>query len=766
MRYGMKRLRLRDDEKLVLGDSDDMTLQWDGSNFVMGTLNDDSLIEIGDSAATQVSYDLKWYANEAAGASYVYFDASANLIYTTGVDIQLKDADYLVFGTGSGASGDVNVTWDATNLVIASVADGSLIEVGDSAASQKSFDIKIYGHQNTGASYLYFDESADLLYTTGVDLQFTDADYLVFGTGAGAAGDVNVTWDGTNLIVATVADDKLIEIGDSAATQLSFDWKWYANENTGASYLYADASDNLLYTVGVDLQFKDSDYLVFGTGAGAAGDVNITWDGTNLIVNTVADDKLLEVGDSAATQLSFDVKWYANENAGASYLYCDASDNNIYTTGVDLQFKDADLLTFGTGAGKAGDVNVQFDGTSLIVSAPVSDDLLIEIGDSAATQLSFDVKWYGGENTGASYVYADASANAIITTGVDLQFSDNDVAVFGTGTGVTGDVGITYDGNSLNVTPVAASDALELGASGHVLNTTLLGTLTVGVNDTGYDVILYGATAGCNLTWDESDDRLEGSGNATVQIGESTTGVTTAGGTTMVYGYAFHKTNALTGTLRAVRGNARINVASAAGVIRGGEFYAGNGSNASATDGVNLGEMSGVTASCITTTPASAATVTKACGLQVINDTNQATTAITSEFGIRVSMQTGSSQGTHTNTCGISICNEDVEGTGAVIGAGLQIGNISRAIGFTYLIDMAPSFADGGNGTIVACSGHSADIRFSNGCWFVASSSAITANTTTTTAPAGSIAISSNGTGYDKGLFRSDGSKWQFIVVS
>jgi hypothetical protein len=42
---------------------------------------------------------------------------------------------------------------------------------------------------------------------------------------------------------------------------------------------------------------------------------------------------------------------------------------------------------------------------------------------------------------------------------------------------------------------------------------------------------------------------------------------------------------------------------------------------------------------------------------------------------------------------------------------------------------------------------------------------AITANTTTTTAPKGSIGTTSNATGAGK-LFVSDGAKWQFAVVA
>lgn len=44
-------------------------------------------------------------------------------------------------------------------------------------------------------------------------------------------------------------------------------------------------------------------------------------------------------------------------------------------------------------------------------------------------------------------------------------------------------------------------------------------------------------------------------------------------------------------------------------------------------------------------------------------------------------------------------------------------------------------------------------------------STAITANTTTTTAPAGSLGITTNATGLGK-LFYSDGSKWKFAAIS
>ena len=58
-----------------------------------------------------------------------------------------------------------------------------------------------------------------------------------------------------------------------------------------------------------------------------------------------------------------------------------------------------------------------------------------------------------------------------------------------------------------------------------------------------------------------------------------------------------------------------------------------------------------------------------------------------------------------------------------------------------------------------------ADLQFTNGQYFVVLDTAITANTTVTTAPSGSLGITSNATGVGK-LFMSDGSKWQYAGVS
>ena len=56
-------------------------------------------------------------------------------------------------------------------------------------------------------------------------------------------------------------------------------------------------------------------------------------------------------------------------------------------------------------------------------------------------------------------------------------------------------------------------------------------------------------------------------------------------------------------------------------------------------------------------------------------------------------------------------------------------------------------------------------MTFASGAGLYFLDTAITANSTTTTAPAGSIGVTTNATGLGK-LFISDGTKWQYAVVA
>jgi hypothetical protein len=72
-------------------------------------------------------------------------------------------------------------------------------------------------------------------------------------------------------------------------------------------------------------------------------------------------------------------------------------------------------------------------------------------------------------------------------------------------------------------------------------------------------------------------------------------------------------------------------------------------------------------------------------------------------------------------------------------------------------------FSDGNQNEVKLVGG--SGMLFTGGAGIYVLNTAITANSTTTTAPAGSLGITSNATGIGK-LFYSDGTKWQFMAIS
>lgn len=91
----------------------------------------------------------------------------------------------------------------------------------------------------------------------------------------------------------------------------------------------------------------------------------------------------------------------------------------------------------------------------------------------------------------------------------------------------------------------------------------------------------------------------------------------------------------------------------------------------------------------------------------------------------------------------------------------------TKAIGIAYADPEFESVSVTGAmtaGSVVSTASSGVVARNSNAGVYILST-AITANTTTTTAPAGSLGITTNATGLGK-LFYSDGSKWQFMAIT
>jgi hypothetical protein len=131
-----------------------------------------------------------------------------------------------------------------------------------------------------------------------------------------------------------------------------------------------------------------------------------------------------------------------------------------------------------------GDVFFKDDGTTIATLSNTSSDFVITTG---VQDKDFIVK---GDDNGST------------VTAMTLDMSDAGQAIFSSG-----------------VTTAGASSIQE--------------TLTVGENDTGYDVIFHGATSSANMTWDESADDLilNGAAGLIVPEGQLVLGSTAVGAT-------------------------------------------------------------------------------------------------------------------------------------------------------------------------------------------------------------------------------------------
>jgi len=178
----------------------------------------------------------------------------------------------------------------------------------------------------------------------------------------------------------------------------------------------------------------------------------------------------------------------------------------IATDAKDLQFLQAD----GNKIFEINDAN--FVGVGGNSAAP-GEIRIFEDTDNGSHYTGFKA---GNNTASVAYVLptADGTSGYQLTTDgsgtlswaaaqIALANDGNNRITTGTGSGgLNAEANLTFDGSTLT----------NAGA------TQLNSTLTVGANDQGYDIIIYGDTASANLTWDTSVDDLIFNGAARIVI--------------------------------------------------------------------------------------------------------------------------------------------------------------------------------------------------------------------------------------------------------
>lgn len=444
-----------------------------------------------------------------------YFRDSSQYIYSSALStLDIVAATVAVTGdlTVSGT-----ITYGSTVVPTATGYMGTLTVGVDGTG----YDVTFYG--DTSNYYWKWDQDGDtnggmVLVGTATITGATTITGAVAITGA-LTQTGNVAIVGTLNVGADGAGTDFALFGDVAKYGVT----WDANGDTnGALYVGADKHGVMfnLYgdVTGCGVFWNPSTdtngTLTIGATGGSAG-VDVVmygdtsgkywkWDqsadgvvlvGTETITGNVAITGAVGIVGAVTVGVDntgHDVKFYGATSG--SYLMWDESDDRLELDGADLNLQDSDILQFGD----AQDVSMRWDGTDFDILA-AADGSIIKFGNGTK---DFDIWIYGGSNT----VKFDEGASIAYFDGYDIQLQDGDFLNFGDA--ANGDITMNFDGTNFEIEGAAAATTVLWGNTTKLLNTTWMGTLTVGADTDGHDVKFFGNTTGAYCLWDESDDRL------------------------------------------------------------------------------------------------------------------------------------------------------------------------------------------------------------------------------------------------------------------
>ena len=241
------------------------------------------------------------------------------------------------------------------------------------------------------------------------------------------------------------------------------------------------ADTGLLLSSTDQLQFGDSGTYIHQSADGVldlVSDTEIEINATTIDMNGVLNlSGNLVVGSATVTEAQFEILDGATVTTDELNIL-----DGVTATTAEVNLLDGDTSP-GTTAITDGDALIVNDGTTM-----------------RQTTVQTFATYFGSEITTMSNLVTTGALNSgSITSGfgtIDTGSSN----ITTTGVGAFGSLDIS---GNIDVDGTTNLDAVDIDGA-----VQLDATLTVGANDQGYDVILYGDTASANVTWDTSADDL------------------------------------------------------------------------------------------------------------------------------------------------------------------------------------------------------------------------------------------------------------------
>lgn len=376
-----------------------------GSDWVFNAGSTDDRLTFTPATTSTAAF---WVGNASFTSDLNLFgDGGFHIIWDTSENT-LELLDNVVFAVGTGDDYTITHNGSTTTVAGAHTVSGVITQTGDMLFDGTAGDIS-------------WDASEDTLCAL-------DDGVVGFGNTA-AAPDIEMSWNGTNLLIESAAEDTgEIRYGSTNAIDVAH----YANTNTNIALFNANTAT--LEFNGYDVQIMNDDVLNFGD----ADNITVSFDGSNFKIDAIITDEGFLIGDTTS---GFDIT-YAFETAGQFRTDYDG-DFIILTDGMDLRF--------GAGASSDGDFQISSStGNVLQLEQVVLDTGTFEIG---VTGRDIPTKWWG-----------ETEGDFVLFTGDLVQFEDivpqvmDDTTVaFGDGLDVT--MQYDEDGNDeLQVTGAVGFD--------------------------------------------------------------------------------------------------------------------------------------------------------------------------------------------------------------------------------------------------------------------------------------------------------------------
>ena len=333
---------------------------------------------------------------------------------------------------------------------------------------------------------------------------FTGAVEIGHGGSLSFEGATNNAYE-TTIAVTDPTADRTITLPNQTGTVIL---------SGNASIANADVATNAAIDYSKLAALTDGNILV-GNGSNVATSVTPSGDVT--------------ISNAGAFAIASGVIVNADINASAAIAGSKLAAGSTSAQGA-LQLEDSATSTSTTKAATPAAVKVAKDAadsaqTTATAAIPKAGGTFTGDVNLGVDDTGVDLKLFGA--TASAYVLWDASADELKTGGgATINIVQDKLKIGGTAVTTTAAELNVLDGipGTLTATELGYVDGVtsaiqtQLNAKAALAGATFTGNVNLGVDDTGVDLKLFGATAGAYLLWDESDDTLKTGGGAFIDI--------------------------------------------------------------------------------------------------------------------------------------------------------------------------------------------------------------------------------------------------------